>query len=323
MLESMWSSMSSSMQLAQECLEKNEDEEAAAAATSNMEGLEKFAQTIDNSKRNGESLKTLLHRRFLLFFKVLNRIKAKFVNTEVRFEYLPKGSDVGVALIIKLKRLIKLLIGFTNKTYNFAISDSFEYQNEASSDASTDKDEGDEKTILLATHDTHHITLEDITFYTEEFRIGEPKTKTPSENLDDTFSSTLTSDPYMSALSSDNEMFYSETIKSRESESEESEDEADNIYRSEMVMIGRVMNRQELRINMKLADNIDGPKVSLHMSIGAIAFFLTPRQMHMLILLCDILINGEVDDVKEMSPPPRNDDKRNYVSSGKENLENC
>lgn len=49
MLESMWSSMSSSMQLAQECLEKSEDEEAAAA-TSNMEGLEKFAQTIDNSK---------------------------------------------------------------------------------------------------------------------------------------------------------------------------------------------------------------------------------------------------------------------------------
>lgn len=48
----MWSSMSSSMQLAQECLEKNEDEEAAAAAanSSNMEGLEKFAQTIDNSK---------------------------------------------------------------------------------------------------------------------------------------------------------------------------------------------------------------------------------------------------------------------------------
>lgn len=46
----MWSSMSSSMQLAQECLEKDEDEEAAAATSSNMEGLEKFAQTIDNSE---------------------------------------------------------------------------------------------------------------------------------------------------------------------------------------------------------------------------------------------------------------------------------
>lgn len=52
MLESMWSSMSSSMQLAQECLEKNgnEDSETEIQSQSNMEGLEKFAQTIDNSK---------------------------------------------------------------------------------------------------------------------------------------------------------------------------------------------------------------------------------------------------------------------------------
>lgn len=51
MLESMWSSMSSSMQLAQECLERDADEEVATAATSSgLDGLEKFAQTIDNSK---------------------------------------------------------------------------------------------------------------------------------------------------------------------------------------------------------------------------------------------------------------------------------
>lgn len=55
--------MSSSMQLAQECLEKNEEEEAAAASAnaSGMEGLEKFAQTIDNSKIY----------RFEVFFSVL------------------------------------------------------------------------------------------------------------------------------------------------------------------------------------------------------------------------------------------------------------
>lgn len=101
MLESMWSSMSSSIQLAQECLEKNEDEENAAAATSSMEGLEKFAQTIDNSKTTEIKFKF----EFNYFsFAVLNRIKAKFINTEIRFEYLPKGSDVGVALIIKIKR---------------------------------------------------------------------------------------------------------------------------------------------------------------------------------------------------------------------------
>lgn len=51
MLESMWSSMSSSMQLAQECLEKKDDgEDTPLSPGSSMEGLEKFAQTIDNSK---------------------------------------------------------------------------------------------------------------------------------------------------------------------------------------------------------------------------------------------------------------------------------
>jgi len=84
MLESMWSSMSSSMQLAQECLEKEEDEEVAASSNSSgMEGLETFAQTIDN---------------------ILNRIKARFINTEIRLEYLPKDSDVGVAIIVKIQK---------------------------------------------------------------------------------------------------------------------------------------------------------------------------------------------------------------------------
>lgn len=50
-LESMFSSMSSSMQLAQDCMERERLTAANAQATA-MEGLEKFAMTIDN----GESL---------------------------------------------------------------------------------------------------------------------------------------------------------------------------------------------------------------------------------------------------------------------------
>lgn len=50
MLESVWSSMSSSMQLAQECLEKEGCGIPASAQSNVMEGLERFAQTIDNGK---------------------------------------------------------------------------------------------------------------------------------------------------------------------------------------------------------------------------------------------------------------------------------
>lgn len=120
-------------------------------------------------------------------------------------------------------------------------------------------------------------------------------------------------------------MFYNEsgTVKNEneDNESEESDDEGDNIYRSEMVMIGRLMNRQEIRINMKLADNIEGPKVALQMSIGALTLFFTPRQMHMLLLLCDILLNGDAPSggdnemLKETSPPRSSrmdDEKRRF-----------
>lgn len=54
MIESMWSSMSSSMQLAKDCLEHEGNagggSGAAGAQNPPMEGLERFAQIIDNGK---------------------------------------------------------------------------------------------------------------------------------------------------------------------------------------------------------------------------------------------------------------------------------
>ena len=47
MFESMWSSMTSSMQLAEECLKQGNSDEKEAEP---LEGLELFAQTIDSSR---------------------------------------------------------------------------------------------------------------------------------------------------------------------------------------------------------------------------------------------------------------------------------
>jgi autophagy-related protein 2 len=108
-------------------------------------------------------------------------------------------------------------------------------------------------------------------------------------------------------------MFYNESAsirnESEDNDSDYSDDECDNVYRSEMVMIGQLANRQEIRINMKLAEQIGGPKVSLDMSLGALTLFFTPRQLHMLLLLCDIVLNeapssgSDNEILKEMSPP--------------------
>uniref|UniRef100_A0A3B3QY43 Autophagy related 2A n=1 Tax=Paramormyrops kingsleyae TaxID=1676925 RepID=A0A3B3QY43_9TELE len=78
-----WSScMTSSMQLAQECLK--DPPEASEEPPAPLEGLEMFAQTIET---------------------VLRRIKVTFLDTIVRIEHQPLDLNTGVALEVHIKRL--------------------------------------------------------------------------------------------------------------------------------------------------------------------------------------------------------------------------
>uniref|UniRef100_A0A672GEC2 Autophagy related 2A n=1 Tax=Salarias fasciatus TaxID=181472 RepID=A0A672GEC2_SALFA len=76
------SSMTSSMQLAQECLK--DPPEASEEPPAPLEGLEMFAQTIET---------------------VLRRIKVTFIDTIVRIEHHPLDLETGVALEVHIKRL--------------------------------------------------------------------------------------------------------------------------------------------------------------------------------------------------------------------------
>ncbi|XP_059486897.1 autophagy-related protein 2 homolog A [Neocloeon triangulifer] len=83
MLESMWNSFSSSMQLAEECLKQDMEQDTAAP----LEGLEMFAQMIES---------------------ILSRIKVKFENLKLRLENVPKGSRTGVALEVHVNEMTYL-----------------------------------------------------------------------------------------------------------------------------------------------------------------------------------------------------------------------
>ncbi|XP_029712827.1 autophagy-related protein 2 homolog A [Aedes albopictus] len=325
MFESMWSSMSSSMQLAQECLERESGcaESPSAASTNAIEGLEKFAQIIDN---------------------VLNRIKARLVNTEIRLEYLPPDSDCGVALIVKVK--------------------SIDYQNEAGNDpperqssdpanedgTSQQEQRSKQKSFLISTHATHHISMEGITFYTEEFRIHNPrqqqrrrqqqqqKQQQPESSADnrdtsEQFLSTISDLPDPSATSSGAE-FYSyisacdssnshHSYKRTDSKgstsgtpSEAEEDEDDDYsecYRSGEILAGKITSKQEIRIKMKQADNLSGPNVELEMSLGCLQLFLSPRQLHSIVLLSDTMLgSNEIPTPSKCSPPDLKPKEQRY-----------
>ncbi|XP_039598032.1 autophagy-related protein 2 homolog B-like isoform X1 [Polypterus senegalus] len=79
-----WSSfMASSMQLAKECLsQKLTDEQGEGLQP--LEGLEKFAETIET---------------------VLRRVKVTFLDTVLRIEHIPENSKTGIALEMRISRV--------------------------------------------------------------------------------------------------------------------------------------------------------------------------------------------------------------------------
>ncbi|XP_011343662.1 autophagy-related protein 2 homolog B isoform X2 [Ooceraea biroi] len=81
MFESMWSSMTSSMQLAQKRLQQDVTN---AENVQPLEAVELFAQTIDS---------------------VLSKIKVRFIDTVIRLEHVPLSSSTGVAIEIWIQNL--------------------------------------------------------------------------------------------------------------------------------------------------------------------------------------------------------------------------
>ncbi|KAI2654597.1 hypothetical protein H4Q32_011359 [Labeo rohita] len=80
-----WSSfMTSSMQLAKECLSQRLTDDQGESLQP-LEGLEKFAETIET---------------------VLRRVKVTFVDTVLRMEHVPENSKTGIALELRINKMI-------------------------------------------------------------------------------------------------------------------------------------------------------------------------------------------------------------------------
>lgn len=107
-----WSSfMTSSMQLAKECLSQKLTDDTGESFQP-FEGLEKFAETIEtggNAAHRLYFLKTaflvLLNNNFLISsFAVLRRVKVTFLDTVFRIEHIPENFKTGIALEIRISK---------------------------------------------------------------------------------------------------------------------------------------------------------------------------------------------------------------------------
>ncbi|XP_013385934.1 autophagy-related protein 2 homolog B-like [Lingula anatina] len=241
-LDSMFMSMTSSIQLAQEMLQEGHTEGEQAAETAQpFEGLEMFAQTIES---------------------VLCRVKLNFTDTIVRLEHLPAEAKCGIALEIRINRI--------------------EYFDESATDQGSPVDDPMQHDVYkpaAIAHKNFHIT--GMTFFCDEFA----KTFSRSNSMD--------SQPY-SFQSADTELNLSSTSSIITRQPQRAPINTllgphEKAPTSEPLQIAACQGKQNVKIRIKQNDSIPGPRFELDCQLGPLNVFLSPRQLHMLLLMAETL----------------------------------
>ncbi|XP_038206483.1 autophagy-related protein 2 homolog A [Zerene cesonia] len=279
MLESMWSSMSSSMQLAAECLR----DEAGPQESNPVEGIEMFAHAIDS---------------------ILSRVKVKFVNTKIRIEHVPKNGTKGIALEAHIKNI-----------------DYFDEAGSESIPESTDTEKN--KTYVVATYTNKKIKFSGITFYIDEFpsklRTMAPSLimeKSASSQADKSEGTAETPDAnYQSTMS---DVFYEarsvistidsdpirDIIEDRHSDSTRENTPEEKASQPDPILFAKLTGHQELTLKLKHSEEVEGPKVEVKVLLGSFLVFMTPRQLHTIIELCDALNQPDLEDTSNIPIRP-------------------
>ncbi|XP_072387744.1 autophagy-related protein 2 homolog A isoform X1 [Diabrotica undecimpunctata] len=276
MFESMWNSMTSSMQLAEECAKQD-----CGVNTSNpmeaYEGIKLFAQTIDS---------------------ILSRVKVKFIDTVFQIEHVPKQSTTGVGIVINID-----LIEYSD-----------EAGNDPSTEENLDQTNQDsKKAYVVNSYTTKNFIITGITFSTVEFF---SKARTFSRSVLTQSHLEAENDSLVTVIESSNigsdfslptpQNEENEGVPKEEEEEEEVNEEKDteksfNGQRN-VIKFGYISGTQEIRVKLKQSENLTGPKVSIDVMLGSFIVFLSPRQFHVLLELADGLSKPDTVDKSNVAP---------------------
>lgn len=232
MFESMWGSMMSSMQLAEQFYKTESPEEEEELAEP-LAGLEQFAQAIET-----------------IFSKVVVTLK----NIAVRVEQIPDPlQNYGIALEVRVDRM--------------------EYRDLISLDSEAKGIPIEQRVRERVVQSTKRITLTGTTFHTDEFSFSrgdeEFWSSSPPATLDGA-PATMAGSPEMPPP------------HNRQSPSEGLSDEPSE---SDPILISQLAKEQEILVKLKLDESLTGPNVAVEFNLGQMAFFLSPRQVNLLLEL--------------------------------------
>lgn len=191
-----------------------------------------------------------------VFSPVLNRIKVRLNDTEIRLDYFTVDNERGITLIAKIKRV--------------------DYKNEAGGDppdkppnAPDGSDENGPAAYSIPVYSTHQITMENVTFYMEEFRIASNGQRvTVAMAGSNTESMLVASEQFYSTINELPELSRSrqKTLGETSEDDDDDNEEPDppQIYRSDALQIARFHGVMDIKITMKVSEHaVSLPKSDL------------------------------------------------------------
>lgn len=268
MVDSMIESMTTSMQIAQECLSHTEEDSEIEdlldkSADQSNEGIEHFAHAIDT---------------------VLNRIKVRFLNTIVRLEHVPKGSLSGVALELRIKKV--------------------DYFDEAGLGKGTPTGESGSQAFEPAAFASKKFHIEGLTLHTDEFS-AKSKTSTRSviiPSVDHNSSPESGGSKVSGTGSGDSDFKTADTSPTEDKQFEYNHEKTvkklinNSNIPMEPILFAKFTGSQEISLKLKQAD-VMGPKVDFRINCGSLIMFMSPRQIHLLLELSEGMASPDKVDI--------------------------
>ncbi|CAB3245611.1 unnamed protein product [Arctia plantaginis] len=280
MLDSMWSSMSSSMQLAAECLK----EEDGPQESNPVEGIEMFAHAIDS---------------------ILSRVKVKFENTIIRIEHVPKNGDRGIALEVHIDKIDYFDEAGSEPTPDITNPEKTKTYIEATYTNKKIKFEG--VTLYTDEFPSKLRTMARSLIMEKSMSSQGGKTDSQVETPDMNFQSTISDVFYetRSVISTIEPEPVKETIPEVKSQTETRELTPDEkVNQPDPILFAKVTGEQELTLKLKHTDEVEGPRVEVKMLFGSFIIFITPRQLHTLTELIDALNQPHLEDTSNLPMRP-------------------
>ncbi|KAK5648479.1 hypothetical protein RI129_003371 [Pyrocoelia pectoralis] len=264
MFESMWSSMTNSMQLAEECVKQDPTNETDSAQP--LEVIERFAQTIDS---------------------ILSRVKVKFTNSIVQIEHVPKDSTTGVAMQINIPHMEYMDAAGNDPPTGESVDPNDLEQNKA---------------FVVSSFTTKNFYFQGVTLSTVEFpsrartfsRSVIFRSNTPNAQEDD---SLITMIERNIKIETSECLDYTDTEDQMTQSSEKSELENER----HVIQFGRLVGKQQISVRLKQSEEVRGPKVSLSVEFGSLILFLSPRQVHVLLELANGIASPDLEDTSNVS----------------------